>query len=205
MGLTFAPEAGSERMRMVINKNLTEETILNTFAEVFSRGWLSVKLYFMVGLPTEITEDIEAIVQLVDKIRNLGRGKGKVPQIRVNASTFVPKAHTPFQWAAQINEEELAAKHAILEAGLQYKGTRVSWDNPKISLLEAAFSRADRRLGRVILSAWKNGAVFDAWDDRFNYGLWQKPLKKPDWISNSTLKENARWMSYCHGLISMRE
>ncbi|MCX6003375.1 MAG: TIGR03960 family B12-binding radical SAM protein [Chloroflexi bacterium] len=178
MGLTFAPEAGSERMRRVINKNLTEQEILETFAEVFEKGWLSIKLYFMVGLPTETKEDIEAIVQLVDKIRSLGkRNTGKTPQIRVNASTFVPKPHTPFQWLAQNSKEELAVKRDILISGLQRKGTRLSWGNPEVSLLEAALSRGDRRLGKVILSAWQMGAVFDAWEEHFKYEIWQKAFE----------------------------
>jgi radical SAM family uncharacterized protein len=175
MGLTFAPEAGSERMRRVINKQLTEPEILETFAEIFKKGWLSIKLYFMVGLPTETKEDIEAIGQLVDKIRDQAKKNGgKTPQIRVNASTFVPKAHTPFQWFGQNSEEELAAKHEILNAAMQRRGTRLSWGNPKVSLLEAALSRGDRRMGKVIYRAWQLGAVFDAWDELFKYELWQK-------------------------------
>ena len=179
MGLTFAPEAGSERMRRVINKHLTEQQILETFGEVFQKGWLSIKLYFMVGLPTETKEDVEAIVQLVDKIRSLSKSNtGKTPQIRINASTFVPKAHTPFQWVTQDNEEELAAKHNILISGLQHRGTRLSWGNPKVSLLEAALSRGDRRLGKVINHAWQMGAVFDAWEEHFKYELWQKAFEE---------------------------
>jgi radical SAM family uncharacterized protein len=179
MGLTFAPEAGSDRMRRVINKNLTEQEILDTFAEVFQKGWLSIKLYFMIGLPTETKEDIEAIIQLVDKIRALAKkGSGKTPQIRINVSTFVPKAHTPFQWFAQNTEEELAVKHNMLISGLQHRGTRISWGNPRVSLLEAALSRGDRRLGKVIYRAWEMGAVFDAWEDYFNYELWQKAFNE---------------------------
>ena len=175
MGLTFAPEAGSDRMRRVINKQLTEQEILDTFAEVFQKGWLSVKLYFMVGLPSETKEDIEAIGLLVDKIRDQARkNSGKTPQIRVNASTFVPKAHTPFQWFAQNTEEELTAKHEILGVAMQRRGTRLSWGNAKVSLLEAALSRGDRRLGRVIYRAWQMGAVFDAWDELFKWELWEK-------------------------------
>ena len=179
IGLTFAPEAGSERMRRVINKQLTEQEILGTFTEVFQKGWLSIKLYFMVGLPTETIEDIEAIGQLVDKIRDLSkRNGGKTPQIRVNASTFVPKAHTPFQWFAQNTEKELAAKHEILMSAMQRRGTRLSWGNAKVSLLEAALSRGDRRLGKVIFRAWQIGAVFDAWDELFKYDLWQKAFEE---------------------------
>jgi len=179
MGLTFAPEAGSDRMRRVINKQLTEQEILDTFAEVFQKGWLSVKLYFMIGLPTETREDIEAIGQLVDKIRDQARkNSGKTPQIRVNASTFVPKAHTPFQWFGQNTEAELAAKHEILGAALQRRGTRLSWGNVKVSLLEAALSRGDRRLGRVIYRAWQMGAVFDAWDELFKWEIWEKAFNE---------------------------
>jgi radical SAM family uncharacterized protein len=179
MGLTFAPEAGSDRMRRVINKQLTEPEILDTFAEVFQKGWLSVKLYFMIGLPTETKEDIEAVGQLVDKIRDQARkSSGKTPQIRVNASTFVPKAHTPFQWFGQNTEAELAAKHEILGAALQRRGTRLSWGNVKVSLLEAALSRGDRRLGRVIYRAWQMGAVFDAWDELFKWELWEKAFNE---------------------------
>jgi len=175
MGLTFAPEAGSDRMRRVINKHLTEQEILDTFSEVFRKGWLSIKLYFMIGLPTETKEDIEAIVQLVDKIRVLAKkDSGKTAQIRINLSTFVPKAHTPFQWFAQNTEEELAVKHNMLISGLQHRGTRISWGNPRVSLLEAALSRGDRRLGKVIYHAWQMGAVFDAWEEHFNYETWQK-------------------------------
>ena len=175
MGLTFAPEAGSERMRNVINKNLSEQEILETFAEVFEKGWLSIKLYFMVGLPTESLDDIRAIVELVDKIRTLcKKNTGKTPQIRINASTFAPKAHTSFQWVAQNSEEELTAKHEILLSGLQHKGVRLSWGNPEVSLLEAALSRGDRRLSKVIYLAWQMGAFFDAWEEHFKYELWQK-------------------------------
>ena len=179
LGLTFAPEAGSDRMRRVINKQLTEQEILETFAEVFRKGWLSIKLYFMVGLPTETKEDIEAIGQLVDKIRDVAKkNSGKMPQIRINVSTFVPKAHTPFQWFAQNTEEELAVKHEILMSSMQRRGTRMSWGNAKVSLLEAALSRGDRRLGKVIYRAWQMGAVFDAWEELFKFELWQKAFQE---------------------------
>ena len=123
MGLTFAPEAGSDRMRRVINKQLTEQEILDTFAEVFRKGWLSVKLYFMVGLPTETKEDIEAIGQLVDKIRDQARkNSGKTPQFPVNASHFCTQGAHAVPWFGQNAEEELAAKHEILGAAMQRRG-----------------------------------------------------------------------------------
>jgi radical SAM family uncharacterized protein len=172
-GLTFAPEAGSERLRRTINKGATEDEILETAAAAFVRGWRSLKLYFMLGLPTETMEDIEAIVQLVAKIRSAGKGtKVGMPQVRVSLSTFIPKPHTPFQWVAQENEPQLNAKHELLKQGLRRKGSHLSWQDPKISLLEAALSRGDRRLGKVIYGAWKLGSTFDAWNEHFNYQNW---------------------------------
>jgi radical SAM family uncharacterized protein len=175
MGLTFAPEAGSELMRRVINKQLTEQEIIDTFTAIFQKGWMSVKLYFMIGLPTETMEDVQAILTLTDKIRTLGRQvSNRPPQLRVNASAFVPKAHTPFQWVAQDSEIQLSVKHDILFNALQRKGTKLSWQNPRISTLEAVMSRGDRRLGKVIYTAWRNGAMFDAWDDQLKLDVWQK-------------------------------
>jgi len=175
MGLTFAPEAGSERLRRVINKNLTESEIMETFTAVFEKGWTSIKLYFMIGLPTESMDDIQEIIMLVDKIRALGKQvTGKLPQLRVNASAFVPKPHTPFQWVAQDTESQLAAKHSLLVKGLQRRGTRLSWQDPRVSTLEAAMSRGDRRIGKVIYRAWQLGAVFDAWEERLNHNAWEK-------------------------------
>jgi len=172
-GLTFAPEAGSERLRRIINKGITEEQILETAAAAFARGWRSLKLYFMLGLPTETTEDIEATIEMVAKIRAAGKGtRGGMPQVRISMSTFIPKPHTPFQWVAQAGEEELNAKHELLKTGLRRKGSHLSWADPRISLLEAALSRGDRRLGKVIYDAWKSGSSFDAWDERFNHQNW---------------------------------
>ncbi|UCH42350.1 MAG: TIGR03960 family B12-binding radical SAM protein [Dehalococcoidales bacterium] len=172
-GLTFAPEAGSERLRCVINKNLPEEALLETAATAFERGWTSLKLYFMLGLPAETTEDVEGIIRLVDKVRSLGRKTGgRTPRLRISISTFVPKPHTPFQWVAQEEEAPLNAKQELLKSGLRRKGVRLSWQDPKLSLLEAVLSRGDRRLGKVIHRAWKLGATFDAWNERFNYDNW---------------------------------
>lgn len=168
-GLTFAPEAGSERLRKVINKNTPEAELLEMAAIAFERGWTGLKLYFMLGLPTETNEDIQEIVRLAGEIRSLGkRASGKVPSLRVSAATFVPKSHTPFQWVAQEDEESLNAKQEILRKGLRRLGVKFSWQNPKTSLLEAVISRGDRRLGTVIHSAWKLGAKFDAWNEHFD-------------------------------------
>jgi radical SAM family uncharacterized protein len=199
-GLTFAPEAGSQRLRQVVNKGTTEEKILETAAAAFSRGWRSLKLYFMLGLPTETMEDIEQIVELVAKIRASGKGtKGGMPQVRISLSTFIPKPHTPFQWVAQDSEESLNAKHEVLKSGLRRKGSRISWRDPEVSLLEAALSRGDRRMGQVIYDAWKAGSTFDAWDERFNCQNWLNAFKKsglePDFYARRerSLEENLPW------------
>jgi len=175
-GLTFAPEAGSQRLRQFINKSTSEDEIVETTAAALARGWKSLKLYFMLGLPTETTEDVEDIVRLVDKIRAVG--KGGVPRVRVSLSTFIPKPHTPFQWVAQESEAELNAKHELLKRGLRRKGGQVSWQEPKVSQLEAVLSRGDRRLGKVIYGAWKLGSTFDAWDECFDYEKWLRAFNE---------------------------
>ena len=175
-GLTFAPEAGTERLRQVINKNMADEDILNTIATAMGKGWTNFKLYFMIGLPTETAEDVEGIVRLVDRIRRLG--KGGQPRVKVSASTFIPKAHTPYQWVTQNSREELEFKCQILKQGLRSPRVRLSWENPETSLLETVLSRGDRRLGEVIYHAWRFGATFDAWDERFNYENWLKAFDK---------------------------
>ncbi|MBE9513117.1 MAG: TIGR03960 family B12-binding radical SAM protein [Chloroflexi bacterium] len=172
-GLTFAPEAGSKRLRQTINKNTPEDAILETATEAFAHGWSGLKLYFMLGLPTETTDDVEAIITLVDKVSTLGRKtKGRRPQIRISLATFVPKPHTPFQWVAQESEEQLNPKHELLKQGLRRKEIRLSWNDPKVSQLEAALSRGDRRLGKVIYRAWQLGSIFDGWSEHFNYQNW---------------------------------
>ena len=179
IGLTFAPEAGSQRLQRIINKYTPEDEILKTAAAAFNKGWSSLKLYFMLGLPTESMDDVKEIGQLVDKIASLGREvRGKRPQLRVSASTFVPKPHTPFQWVAQANQEELEAKHELLKRGLRRTGSRLSWPDFNVSRLEAILSRGDRRLGKVIYRAWQLGSTFDAWDEQFNYKNWLRALNE---------------------------
>ena len=178
-GLTFAPEAGSERLRRIINKSLSEDELLETAATVFARGWTGLKLYFMVGLPTETMDDVEDIIRLVIKVSSLGKKTvGKRPQVRVSLSSFVPKPHTPLQWVAQESEQQLRAKHELLKTGLPRKGIRLSWQDTKLSLLEAALSRGDRRLGKVIYRVWQLGSTFDAWDECFNYGNWLRAFEE---------------------------
>jgi radical SAM family uncharacterized protein len=171
--LTFAPEAGSERLRRAINKTAPEEVILDTFATAFDKGWMNLKLYFMIGLPTETIDDVKSIVELVTKICQLGKKKrNRSPRIRVSVSTFVPKPHTPCQWLAQDTEEQVLQKQEILKLGLRRAGAHLSWQDPKISQLEAVLARGDRRLGKVIFGAWKSGCKFDTWTEHFNYPNW---------------------------------
>lgn len=168
--LTFAPEAGSERLRKVINKTIAEEQIIATLATAIDKGWLNLKLYFMIGLPTETMVDVESIAKLVARIRQL-RNRGN-PRLRISLSTFVPKAHTPFQWMPQDTAEQLRAKHEIAKSGLRRLGVQLSWQDPETSLLEAVLSRGDRRLGKVIHRAWQLGCTFDAWSEGFSYQKW---------------------------------
>jgi len=179
IGLTFAPEAGSDRLRQVINKNVTDDELFKTFESVFTRGWRSLKLYFMIGLPEETMEDVQGIVRMVDRIRALGRSTaGRTPQIRINISTFIPKPHTVFQRVSQIGEDELAARQEVLRAGLRKKGIKLSWQDPETSVLEAAMSRGDRRTGRVIRRAWQLGSVFDAWSEHFRFDNWKQAFEE---------------------------
>ncbi len=174
-GLTFAPEAGSERMRRTINKRVTENDLLTTATAAFSKGWGGLKLYFMLGLPGETNEDVEEIGNLVNKVFTEGQKVSRRPiQIRVNLSTFIPKPHTPFQWVKRESEEALTAKQQLLHQIVRRKAIRLSWSDPKVSQLEAVMSRGDRRIGKVIYQAWKQGALFDSWGEHFNYAIWQK-------------------------------
>jgi len=178
-GLTFAPEAGTQRLRDVINKNVTADDLAATAQAAFGRGWHSLKLYFMVGLPTERQEDVQGIVDLVLKVRDIGRREqGGRAQVNVSVATFVPKAQTAFQWSAQDRPESLEAKLSILQRGLRHRGVHLSWHDPQTSLLEAVLSRGDRRLGPAIHRAWRLGARFDAWSDQFNLGSWQKAFEE---------------------------
>jgi radical SAM superfamily enzyme YgiQ (UPF0313 family) len=177
--LTFAPEAGSERLRQAINKSMSEEKLLSTAQAASERGWNNLKLYFMVGLPTETMEDITSIIELVRKIRQQGRRPGgRQPHVKASVSPFVPKPHTPFQWAAQDEGEQLALKEDTLKSGLRRIGAQFSWQAPEMSQLEAALSRGDRRLGQVIYRAWQLGCAFDSWSERFRYDKWLQAFQE---------------------------
>lgn len=177
--LTFAPEAGTERLRQVINKNIPEEAMFNTFAAAFEKGWFNLKLYFMVGLPTETINDVKGIVDFVNRTSHLGKKlHSRSPGLRVSVATFVPKPHTPCQWLAQNTEEELAPKHELLRQGFRRSGAHLSWQDTKTSQLEAVLSRGDRRLGKGIHRAWELGNRFDAWQECFNYGNWLRAFQE---------------------------
>ena len=175
-GLTFAPEAGTQRLRDVINKNLTEEEILGTCRNAFSGGWNNVKLYFMLGLPTETDEDVLGIADLVYKVIKTWQAYAvnKKRGLRVHVATayFVPKPHTPFQWEQQITPQEYLRRCKLLKSHFYSKSITYDYHGPDLSRLEAVFARGDRRLGPVIEEAVRNGARLDGWDEYFNYSYW---------------------------------
>lgn len=181
-GLTFAPEAGTQRLRDVINKNLREDEILTTCANAFSGGWSHVKLYFMLGLPTETDGDVLGIAELVYKIilawRENAPNRRRGLSIRVATSYFVPKPHTPFQWEKQITPQEYLRRCKLLKEHLYSKSIEYDYHSPDLSRLEAVFARGDRRLGAVIEEAVMNGARLDGWDEYFRYDIWQDAFRK---------------------------
>ena len=180
--LTFAPEAGTQRLRDVINKNLTEDEILTTCANAFSGGWNNVKLYFMLGLPTETDEDVLGIAELVYKViltwKEHAVNKKRGLRVHVATAYFVPKPHTPFQWEQQITPQEYLRRCHLLKSHFYSKSIEYDYHAPDLSQLEAVFARGDRRLGAVIEEAVKNGARLDGWDEYFDYAKWQDAFRK---------------------------
>ena len=181
-GLTFAPEAGTQRLRDVINKNLTEDEILDTCARAFSGGWNSVKLYFMLGLPTETEEDVLGIADLVYKVTKIWKENAvnKKRGLRVHVATayFVPKPHTPFQWEKQITPQEYLRRCKLLKSHFYSRSIEYDYHSPDLSRLEAVFARGDRRLGPVLETAVRCGARLDGWDEYFNYAKWYDAFRK---------------------------
>jgi radical SAM family uncharacterized protein len=176
-GLTFAPEAGTQRLRDVINKNVTEEQLISTLESAFGAGWRRVKLYFMVGLPTETDEDVRGIGELVGRSLRAARDATPADQrgsvrFSVSVSVFVPKAHTPFQWEGQLFLDEVRRRQQILRDAMPRKGVDLSWHDPDESFLEGALARAGRDVGPVIERAWRAGATFDAWTEQFSLPRW---------------------------------
>lgn len=179
-GFTLAPEAASERMRRIINKFIPDEEIINTTRDIYSRGWTTIKLYFMIGHPSETIEDVQAIVDLCKRIIEEGRKvAGWKVKLNVGASTFVPKPQTPFQWVACDTRDNILEKQALLKRQLlKDKAIKLSWTKPEDALLEAWLSRGDRRIAEVIYSAWKNGAKFDAWEGDQKHEKWMAAFEE---------------------------
>ncbi len=180
-GLTFAPEAGTDRLRDVINKNLTEDEIFNACRIAFENGRNSVKLYFMIGLPTETDEDVLGIADLAQRIlhewRMSATNKARGPKISVSAACFVPKPQTPFQWEAQNSKEEFLRKAELLKQAINSRSISYAYHEPYVSVLEAAMARGDRRIADVIETAWKMGERFDSWEEYFSYDRWMEAFK----------------------------
>ena len=178
-GLTFAPEAGSQKMRDVINKGVTEEDLMNAVGAAFESGWNSVKLYFMIGLPYETDEDVLAIADLARKVQyKYFQITGKRGcKVTVSASSFVPKPYTAFQWFAQNDLEEIRRKQFLLKDEIKkYKNITLNYHDAKTGTIEAVFARGDRRVGKALLLAWQKGARFDGWSDCFSYERWLEAI-----------------------------
>lgn len=203
-GLTFAPEAGTQRMRDVINKNVTEEDLLETVRRAFTAGWRRVKLYFMIGLPSETDDDVAGIGAMVQRV--LAEAKAATPpaqrgsvRMSVSVSTFVPKTNTPFQWDAQIPLEEVRRRQGILRESMPHKGVDLHWHDANVSFLEGVIARGGRGLADVIETAWRQGARFDAWTERFRLQTWLDAFEAvgfdPEDVANRerTLDEPLPW------------
>ena len=200
--LTFAPEAGSQRLRNVINKGLTEENILHGAGEAFKGGWNQVKLYFMLGLPTETEDDMKGIAHLAQKIAETyyeevpkEKRNGKV-QVNVSTSFFVPKPFTPFQWAGMYREQDFVEKAKVVKseirAQVNQRSIRYSWHEPDVTILEGFLARGDRRCSKVILRAYKKGAIYDAWSESFDYNIWKESFAETNTdIDFYTLRERS--------------
>jgi radical SAM family uncharacterized protein len=174
-GFTFAPEAATDRLRATINKPISTEQMLDVAREVFERGSRTIKLYFMIGLPGERMDDIQAIADLARAVRALGRKvHGRRAQVNVSVNTLVPKPHTPFQWVELEPLLSLQEKQALLKRELRGQGLKLDCSDPEATLLEAALARGDRQLGMVIGRAWELGARFDAWDEQWDMGVWKR-------------------------------
>jgi radical SAM family uncharacterized protein len=189
-GFTFAPEAATERLRKVINKVIPDDKLLATAEGVFSRGWRTIKLYFMIGLPTETDEDVRAICSLAKRVLAVGqKHHGRGASVHVGVSTFVPKPHTPFQWSGQERREAVVRQQQeILRREGRSQGLKISWNDFEGSQVEALLSRGDRRIGEVIERAWRLGARFDGWREQFRYDHWMRAMEE-----NSL---DVEW--YCH-------
>ncbi len=192
-GFTLAPEAGTERLRQVINKGITEEDLLEATHSAFSLGWRRIKLYFMMGLPSETDEDLEGIVTLSARVKRSGKGTEGGADVAPSVSTFVPKAHTPFQWEAQIGINETLRRQQLLREGLKNRKMRLKWHDARLSFLEGVFARGDRRLAAVLDKAVDLGCRFDGWQEHFDYDRWMAAFEacglEPAWYLRERSEE----------------
>ena len=170
---TLAPEAGTDKMRLIINKGNTSEDLLSTVDKIFAAGWKSIKLYFMLGLPHEEQADMEGIVHLGYEALRAAKNRG---QITISLSTFVPKPHTPFQWQRQISLEETHAKQDFIRQRIKNRNINVKWHDAKMSFLEGIFSRGDERIGALLETAFRKGCRFDGWSEILRFDLWQEAI-----------------------------
>ncbi|MCP4120038.1 MAG: TIGR03960 family B12-binding radical SAM protein, partial [Desulfobacteraceae bacterium] len=197
-GFTIAPEAGTQRLRDVINKNITEHDIVDTVTNAFDLGWRIIKLYFMNGLPTENQEDIQGICDLARQLASIktqGKGKGKGKStINLSFATFIPKAHTPFQRCAQISTQQSVDNLNFLKKNLRHPGINLKWQDPKMSLLEGVWARGDRRLTKVLVTAWEKGCRQDGWSDMFDFDRWMEAFEEtgvdPDFFTTREREPN---------------
>lgn len=194
-GLTFAPEAGTQRMRDVINKNVTEEEIMATCKTAFEGGYTAVKLYFMIGLPTETDDDVRGIVETAQRVVNLfyelpNKPKGKGVQVTCSVASFVPKPFTPFQFEPQDTREELHRKQEVMRSAVHSRKINLDWHDAETSYLEAVLARGDRRIGKVIETAWRKGCNLDSWDEHFKFDVWMESFAEcgvePEFYANRT-------------------
>lgn len=206
-GLTFAPEAGTQRLRDVINKGVSEADLFEAAGAAMRSGWSGMKLYFMIGLPTETDEDVLAIAELARRVLTLSQNSGRT-KLTVSVSTFVPKPHTPFQWFSQISIEEMERRQRLLRAALKDRRISFNWHDPQISRLEGVFARGDRRLGKTLLAAWQKGVRFDGWSEYFRPEIWTEAFLAtgvdPDnyTVRERDLTENLPWSHLSSGVDS---
>lgn len=209
-GFTLAPEAATDHMRQIINKPIQTELLLSTAREIYTHGWNTIKLYFMIGQPGETMEDVQEIANLCMQVIVEGRKTiGKRANLHIGVSTFVPKPHTPFQWAALDPLPTVLEKQNLLKDQLRGPGMKMTWSNPRETILEAALSRGDRAISEVIETAWRKGAKFDAWQDQFNYNIWMDAFDahqiSPDFYTSRVraLNEVFPW-DHIHSGVSRR-
>ncbi|MEI6092286.1 MAG: TIGR03960 family B12-binding radical SAM protein [bacterium] len=202
-GFTIAPEAGSEKLRKIINKDVTEEETLNTIEVVSKLGWQNIKAYFMIGLPKETDDDVKAIAELVRKMQSkLHGGRNK---LTISISNFVPKSHTPFQWEAQLNWQEFERRLGILSSSLRDRRLSLKWCDPKMSEVEGILARGDEKIGELLLLAYKNGEIFTGWGSEFNYASWIKcmdelNINKEEYLGQRDLEKELPWDNISSGV-----